>query len=321
MLTPARRAVCPGATRQGVRVASLLSCLLLAAAGWSPASAQTAGPVGTLVVAHGGGPEWNAQVLAVTAMVETGGPVEVTFLMGPGAGDNPFQVAVARLVEARAHRIVVVPLLVSSHSGHYEQIRYLVGETDSLSASMRHHLAMGEIERATAGVPMVLAPGMDDAPEIARVLANRALALAEEPAEQALHIVGHGPNAPERWATWMEHLRILADSVSAWTGFRDVKVGLVRDDAPDAVRAEAVRQIRDVIALQYGLTERPVVVVPLLVARGRLSNEKLPADLAGLPIVYTGEALLAHPGVARWIESQVGEGVAALGAMAPSVSR
>ena len=82
-----------------------------------------------------------------------------------------------------------------------------------------------------------------------------------------------------------------------------------------------MRQIRDVIALQYGLTERPVVVVPLLVARGRLSNEKLPADLAGLPIVYTGEALLAHPEVARWIESQVGEGVAALCAMAPSVSR
>lgn len=309
MLTPAQRAVSPGVTPQRHRRASILVLLALAAAWPPPAGAQVEEPVGTLVVAHGGGPEWNAQVLAVTDMVETGGPVEVSFLMGPGASANPFQTAVARLVEAGARRVVVVPLLVSSYSGHYEQIRYLVGETDSLSASMRRHLEMGGIERPARAVPIVLAGAMDDAPEIARVLADRALALAEQPAEQAVYVVGHGPNSPERWAAWMENLRTLADSVDVWTGFRDVKVGLVRDDAPDAVRAEAVRQVRDVIGLQYGLTQRPVVVVPLLVARGRITAEKLPADLAGLPVVYSGEALLAHLEVARWIESRVRDAV------------
>jgi sirohydrochlorin ferrochelatase len=269
--------------------------------------------VGTLVVAHGGGPDWNAQVVRVAEMVETGAPVEVSFLMGPGAGERPFQVAAARLVEAGAQRIVVVPLLVSSHSGHFEQVRYLVGETDSLSAEMRRHLAMGGIERPEGAVPLLLAGGMDDAPEIARALSDRALALAAAPAEQALFVVGHGPNSAERWAAWMRNMRVLADSVRAWSGFRDVKVGLVRDDAPEAVREEAVRQVRDVIVLQYGLTGRPVVVVPLLVAQGRITAEKLPADLAGLPIVYSGEALLAHPQVARWIESRVRETVLALG--------
>ncbi len=307
MLTPAERAVCPQT------VLTLVS-LFLALAGWPTAGiAQTEGSVGALVVAHGGGPEWNAQVAAVAEMVEIGGPVEVSFLMGPGAAERPFQVAVAQLVDAGAQRIVVVPLLVSSHSGHFEQVRYLVGETDSLSAEMRRHLAMGGIERPERAVPLVLAGGMDDAPEIARALADRALALAAAPAEQALFVVGHGPNSPERWAAWMRNMRVLADSVTAWSGFRDVKVGLVRDDAPEAVREEAVRQVRDVIALQYGLTDRPVVVVPLLVARGRITGEKLPADLAGLPIVYSGEALLEHPQVARWIESRVREGLEALG--------
>ncbi len=307
MLTLAERAVCPP-------MAPALVCLLLAVAGWPAAGvAQTEGPVGTLVVAHGGGPDWNAQVVRVAEMVETGAPVEVSFLMGPGAGERPFQVAAARLVEAGAQRIVVVPLLVSSHSGHFEQVRYLVGETDSLSAEMRRHLAMGGIERPEGAVPLLLAGGMDDAPEIARALSDRALALAAAPAEQALFVVGHGPNSAERWAAWMRNMRVLADSVRAWSGFRDVKVGLVRDDAPEAVREEAVRQVRDVIVLQFGLTGRPVVVVPLLVAQGRITGEKLPADLAGLPIVYSGEALLAHPQVARWIESRVRETVLALG--------
>ncbi len=268
--------------------------------------------MGTLVVAHGGGPEWNAQVVAVAEMVESDGPVEVSFLMGPGAPQRPFQVALQRLVDAGAALIVVVPLLVSSHSGHYEQVRYLVGETDSLSAEMRRHLTMGGIERPESVVPTVLAGGMDDAPEVARVLADRALALATAPAEEALYVVGHGPNSPQRWALWMRNMRTLADSIAAWTGFRDVRVGLVRDDAPAVVREEAVRQVRDVIELQYGLTGRPVVVVPLLVARGRITAEKLPADLAGLPVKYVGDALLAHPQMARWIESQVREAVLVL---------
>lgn len=310
MLTRAERTVCPHSAPLRFLVPPF-AALILAWASWpGPAAAQQA--VGTLMVAHGGGPEWNAQVLAVAEMVDAGGPVEVSFLMGPGASEHPFQVATARLAEAGALRIVVVPLLVSSHSGHYEQVRFLVGETDSLSAEMRHHLAMGGIERPDGAVPMVLATAMDAAPEIARVLADRALALASAPAEEALYVVGHGPNSPERWAAWMANMRTLADSISAWTGFRDVKVGLVRDDAPAPVREEAVRQVRDVIGLQYGLTGRPVVVVPLLVARGRITDEKLPGDLAGLPIVYAGDALLTHPQVVRWIESRVRAGLRAL---------
>lgn len=275
----------------------------------SGARAQHAGSadrvVGTLVIAHGGGPEWNAGVEAVASEVRTGGPVEVSFLMGPGARTHRFQDAARRLVEAGATEIVVVPVLVSSYSGHYDQLRYLVGEIDDLSEVMLHHLHMAGIERAALDTPIRLAKAMDDAPEVARVLAERALELTESPAEQALFLVGHGPNSAEDHAKWMENLRPLADSVRAWTGFRDVNVGLVRDDAPDAVRTEAVRRVREIIELQHALTGRDVVVVPVLVSRGSVSDEKLPRDLAGLPIVYSGETLLPHPLLARWIEARV----------------
>jgi sirohydrochlorin ferrochelatase len=226
--------------------------------------------------------------------------------MGDFAPQHRFQDAAARLVERGAERIVVVPLLASSHSGHYEQIRFLAGGVDTLAENMMHHLHMGGITRPAVDVPIVLTASIDASMEISTILAERALNLADDASRQALYIVGHGPNSAEDHAEWMANLRPVADSVARATGFRDVKVGLVRDDAPDAVRAEAVRAMREVIELQRALTGRPVVVVPVLISKGYVS-ERLRRDLAGLDIAYDAEGLLPHPELARWIERRVRE--------------
>jgi sirohydrochlorin ferrochelatase len=285
-----------------------------AASAGQSAAARRAGAVGTILIAHGGTPEWNQQVLDIARQARTGGPVAVSFLMGPAAKDHRFQDVAARLERDGVGAIVAVPLLVSSHSGHYQQIRYIVGETDSLEEGMRHHLHMAGIDRARLTVPVRLARAIDDSPEVARVLAERARAIAPDPRGRALFIVGHGPNSAEDYAGWMENLRPVADTVRALTGFRDVRLGLVRDDAPKAVRDEAVRQVRETIELQYALTGQKVVVVPVLVSRGPVSQKKIPADLAGLPVEYTGETLLPHPGLARWIEARVRESSASIAA-------
>lgn len=170
---------------------------------------------------------------------------------------------------------------------------------------MMHHLEMSGIERPKARVPIRMTQALDDAPQLARVIADRALALTTEPRQRALFIVGHGPNSAEDYAAWMINLRRVADSVKAWTGFRDVRVDLVRDDAPAEVRAEAVRRIRELIELQHMATGRDVIVVPALISKGSISTEKIPADLQGLPIVYSGNSLLPHPEMARWVAARV----------------
>ena len=279
----------------------------LASPGLAPAQATTSPAVGTIIVAHGGGPGWNAQVEEVARAVRTDGPVRVAFLMGGGASDARFQDIVRDLEQQRVGRIVVVPMLVSSHSGHYDQIRYLAGEPVALDSVMLHHLHMAGIERASTRVPITVTPAMDDAPAVARVLADRALAIEPQPAGQALFIVGHGPNSAEDYAAWMGNLRVVADSVKRLTGFADVRIDLVRDDAPAPVRTEAVRRVRDLIELQWGATGRDVVVVPVLVATGQISRVTIRKDLAGLPVRYTGEALLTHPVMARWVEQRVTE--------------
>ena len=115
-----------------------------------PFAAGSAQTIGALVVAHGGDSAWNALVRESVAMLRLSGPVELSFLMGNEASKTRFQDAARRLAARGASEVVAVPLLVSSHSGHYEQIRYLSALTDSLDAVMREHLHHGGIERATS---------------------------------------------------------------------------------------------------------------------------------------------------------------------------
>ena len=298
-------------SRSFIRAAATLAALVPAALlAQSSGAAPARLPVGAVIVAHGGDSVWNAHVLDVARQAKTGGPVEVSFLMGAGAKTARFQDAVARLEARGVSQIVVVPMLVSSHSGHFDQIRYLAGESVQLGETMMHHLHMAGIERPTPRVPLRMTRAMDDAGEMARVLADRALALAPQPRARALLIVGHGPNGAEEYAAWMGNLRPVADSVKAWTGFRDVRVELVRDDAPAPVRAEAVRRVRELIDLQRMATGQDVIVVPVLVSKGSVSRDKLPRDIAGTPSVYVGEPLLPHAAMARWVERRVQESVA-----------
>jgi sirohydrochlorin ferrochelatase len=272
-----------------------------------PAHAQQTRTAGTVIVAHGGSAAWNQRVLDVARLVNTGGPVEVAFLMGPDAGQHRYQDAVARLAEHGVSEIVIVPLLVSSHSGHYEQIRWLAAQTDTLAPAMQHHLRMSGLERASVSVPLRISRALDDATELADVLAERALGSAAQPSGQALFLVAHGPNGSEDAAAWMTNLRAVAARVHRLTGFADVRVGMIHDDAPEPVRAEAVRRVREIIELQNRATQRDVVVVPVLISKGAVGDEKIPADLADLPILYRAEPLLPHATMARWIERAVKE--------------
>jgi sirohydrochlorin ferrochelatase len=278
----------------------LLLALGFGLAAFADAAAQRA----TIVIAHGGDSLWNSHVFEAAKAARTGGPVEVAFLMGPAAKTHRFQDVVARLERGGAREITVVPLLVSSHSGHFEQIRYLTGDSVTLDPTMQHHLHMAGIERPRTSATLTLARALDDSPQIARILTERARALAPNHRERAVMIVGHGPNSSEDYAAWMTNLRVVADSVKSLGGFRDVRVELVRDDAPKAVRAEAVRRTRELIEMQRMITGKDVLVVPVLVSKGSINRDKLPADLAGMPIVYTGEPLLPHAEIARWIESR-----------------
>jgi sirohydrochlorin ferrochelatase len=103
----------------------------------------------------------------------------------------------------------------------------------------------------------------------------------------------------------MKNLRIVAEQVRRQSGYASVAVELVRDDAPPAVRAEAVTRAREIIGLQHAATNNEVIVVPILMSSGTINQQKLPADLSGTPAVYRGAPLLPDTNLVRWVERRV----------------
>ena len=100
----------------------LFSTLIFSPVGSTIAAAADE-PLGVLVVAHGSTAEWNANVEAAVTIIRQHTPSTAAYLMGKE--NRTPQAAYDELVAAGVHRIVIVPLLVSSYSSHYEQVRFL----------------------------------------------------------------------------------------------------------------------------------------------------------------------------------------------------
>lgn len=244
-----------------------------------------------LVIAHGGSPAWNAPVLDAVERVSRTLPAAVGFLMG--SGPTPQQ-AYDTLVRQGVSRIVVVPLLVSSHSGHAEQIRFLAGErADNPLAGQ-----MDLVPLKGAATIVTATPAMDDDPMIAAVLADRARALSRNARTESLVIVAHGPNDDDEAQIWIETMERLAKQISAVVRFSQIDVRLLRDDAPKPVKDLALKQLRDTVASRA--PGGRVIVVPLLLSPGEVADE-IPATLSGLEFAWDGRTLLPDDRIAGWI--------------------
>jgi sirohydrochlorin cobaltochelatase len=259
-----------------------------------PAAAQT----GLLVVAHGAAPGWNERVRQVVAQVGWDGPVATAFLMGSEAKASGWAQGVSALVRGGAREIVVVPLMVSSHGGHYRQIRYYAGEISSWPADLVQH---GHGEVAPPPVPMRVTAALDGAAELGDVLLDRWRSLEEKDRSRPLLFLAHGPSSDEESAQWMRDLEAAA-AATASLGKISVAVGLLRDDAPAPVRAAAIAAIHAKVAELAPAAGDSVAVLPVLISSGNIDAVTIPKDLRGLPVRYSPKSLAPHPALARWIE-------------------
>lgn len=279
---------------------TLIAAIALAA----PIATATGQGTGLLVVAHGADSGWNGRVRAVVEQVRWDGPVSVAFLMGPEARTASWDVAVRSLVGRGAEAIVAVPLMVSSHGSHYRQIQHYAGLDVPLPAALAHH---DHGTMTAPPVPVKVTPALDDAPELGAVLATRWQELSTATRRRPLVLVAHGPSDAEDVGAWMGGLQRATGDLAEALRPAPLHIGLLRDDAPAAVRAAAVQAIRDTIGNLASSTGDSVAVMTVLVSMGAINRVKVPRDLDGLAIDYHGVALSPHPALARWIERVAGE--------------
>lgn len=277
------------------RTAGLIGCALVSATLIPVRPANAQGTTGLLVVAHGANPAWNLRVRETVARVDWPGPVTVAFLMGEEAETSGWDAGVRELARRGAQEIVTVPLMVSSHGAHYRQIRYLAGEIPDWPADLSHRHG----PRIEPPVPMRVTTALDGAPELGQVLRDRWRALGAVDRRRPLVLVAHGPSTDGEAALWIRDLEQAARELGSDV---QVRIGLLRDDAPPPVRAAAIALIRETVNGLATAAGDSVAVLPVLISSGSIDRVTIPKDLFVLPIRYTATSLAPHDALARWIE-------------------
>lgn len=299
-----------------------LALLLLA-----PALARAAAPeYGILLMAHGGGADWNQCVADIRDGLEAKVPVETAFGMADGAELE----RAAQALEARGvGKIVAVPLFINSDSEVLDHTRYLLGLRSQPSLVLRdglarkkagpaahaakHHAGGFSLRRVKNSLPVVMTAALDSHPLIAQILLDRANNLSQDPSRESVILVGHGPVDEKADKIWLKTMGDLAQAVESEGRFKEVVSVTLRDDAPAVVKNKAAGRLRALVA--EAQRQGRTIVIPFLIARGGMEGHIVDI-LKGLNYAWDGNALCPHPNLERWVLE-----VAAQGAQEESMKR
>lgn len=288
----------------------LLSALFLFAllggeAAAQPAQPAPASPPGLLVMAHGGTPAWNAAVEAAVAPLRARYRVAVAYGMAdPGSLGEGLEA----LARQGAERVAVVRLFLDGRS-FLHQTEYFLGLRPDPPAQFILHgdhgqHGSGHGSQHDGGTPAPVAHGLElalsaeglmQAEEVGAILAARAEALSEAPAEESVLVLAHGTGDDRENARWIAAIEHLSGGLRA-LGFHAVRVETLREDWPEP-RAAAERAIRSFVAAEAEAGRR-VLVVPFRLAGFGPYREVLD----GLSYRAAEAGILPHEAVTAWIE-------------------
>ena len=277
---------------------------------------------GVLLLAHGGRADWNQEVLALAARVDSSVPIEVAFGM---ANKRTIRDALDRLADRDVASVVAVPLFISSHSSVMRATEYLLGTRDEAPPQMeafgnmaaRMASRRGSEEPAGGGpgfdwttpvettLPITVGGALDSHAIVTEILVSRALDISETPEDEVVVVVAHGPSSEEDNELWLGNMDILAEAIRTRTDFSRIEHLTVRDDASEPVRDQATEELRTVVegAVDDG---KSVLIVPLLLSYGGIETG-IRRRLEGLPYRMARQALLPDERLSEWVLMQVAE--------------
>jgi len=250
-----------------------------------PAGAGDSAEVGILVMAHGGGPEWDRAVAEALAPVRVAAPTTVAFGMADAA---TLQAGLDSLTARGVRHVAVVRLFLSGQS-FLAETRALLGLGEPVTghhgrplAAIDHDLQVATHQR-----------GLLNSPVAVDVLVERAAEIGPSSGHVSLLLIAHGMGDDEEDAAV---LRAMDEAVATLRprGFARVERVTLREDWPQK-RAEAEERIRSFVGEETQAGRSAVVVPVRLFGFGPYANV-----LEGLAYDST-PALLPHPLIARWI--------------------
>lgn len=258
-----------------------------------PSTAPSEQGLGVLVMAHGGGEEWNQNVSASVSELGERIPLAVAFGM---ADPNTLQAAVDELENQGVSTIAVVRLFLSGAS-FLHQTEFLFGMRPypPRMGMIGHGMVEGSdlpLLKTNARVLLDRA-GMAGSEQVSRIMVSRAEASASDPAKTGVVLIAHGMGAEEENQRVLDAMENSVQRLRS-NGYGEVQVATLREDWAEA-REHAERQIRATVS-RMGEQWEEVVVIPY-----RVFGFGPYADvLEGLEYVAT-DGLLPHSLVGDWV--------------------
>ena len=148
-------------------------------------------------------------------------------------------------------------------------------------------------------VPVRMTPALNDHPIVAEILASRAGSISQDPANEALVIVAHGPNDEDDNRRWLADMKSLANRIRTAQRFASIDYLTLRDDAPKPIRDAATAELRDTV-VKHSSDGRRVLILPLLVSFGGI-DKGLRQRLEGLSYAMPDTALVPDDRLVTWV--------------------
>ncbi len=251
------------------------------------------GKVGILGLAHGFKEPGNTQFRA--AFQEVAADYPATFALGMAMmSSDPIAAAIKRLEDAGAETIIILPVTTADNTTLTRQWKYIFGE--------REEPAYLDTEIVASSARLIWAPTPTASPIMAEIMGDYAIGLSEDPANETLFILGHGPQSKEDNDKELAILAEHAAKIKKRAGFADVKFYNVQDDAPPDVRKANVEAIRAEVEKASAKGHRIIAVTTQLTASSVV--RRLQEDI-GPKATFEGRGLMEHPAFKKWINQQI----------------
>lgn len=255
---------------------------------------KIAGKVGILALGHGYEPQGNAAFQQAYEPTANQYPTAVGFGMAMMTSEH-IQSAVDELTAAGADTLLVMPITTLKSGGLIDQWRYAFGLVDAAPWM--------SIPRVETNARVVFGPTPTTDPLISAILLDYAVSVSEEPNNEVVALVSHGPDSAKQNLWELDVLKQHAAIIRAGEGFADVRGFTLQDDAPSAVRQANIDRLRGWVGEHTDAGKR-VIVLTTLPVKGSV-HKKIKRDLAGLDYVLIEKGVVEHPRFSDWIASVV----------------
>jgi sirohydrochlorin ferrochelatase len=257
---------------------------------WPVSAAEQKGKTGVLILVHGLGDHGDA--LLREALQPTGKAYPTTLALGMSMmTSDHIQMGINDLEAAGAREIVVVPVVSTRHNDLMRQWDYIF--------ALRDDAAYARVPRVSSSAEMRVAEALDDHPLVGSMVNDYAREISQQPENEYVIIVAHGPVDAEENRQQLQMLENVADYLRANSGFAAVSVATLQDDAPPEVRMARTRELRERVE-QANAQGRDVLIVTTLLGT-RIVQSSLARNLRGLDYRFNGKGLIEHPQFIEWI--------------------